>query len=481
MASSFRNILPPQRMTNPPSGEHPEPLAAGTQAAGHSGRSRPHIGRNRRRQRGARLLANRTVRDSIVSLAGLVGRPVRNQSGLEIGRLVDVVCKWAGQEAYPPVTGLVVRVGRRLAFVDASRIDAMENSGVRLSSARLDLRDFEARPGEVTLARGVLDHQLVDVDGVQVIRAADLYLAAVFGRYCLVGVDVSLQSLLRRLGPARWRQTPTPDRVIDWGAIQPFGETSAGAASEVRLRTSNQGLQRLRPGELADLLEDLLRPERQKLLDSLTPEEAADALEEMDPEELATLLREAPPAQASVFLVAMEPDEAVDALRDLNREERSEIFAVMDAEKVAEFQRLLGYAEDVAGGFMTTSFIVVSASETISSVTARLAASDGHQEELDAVTVVDNDGVMLWDLPILQLLVNPPNTPIARLIGDDDPVTVGIQADVREVAQRLIDARRLSIMVIDDEGRPVGRIQADDVVDALIPERGRYHFPRLLT
>ena len=171
----------------------------------------------------------------------------------------------------------------------------------------------------------------------------------------------------------------------------------------------------------------------------------------------------------------------MDALRDLNREERSEIFAVMDAEKVAEFQRLLGYAEDVAGGFMTTSFIVVSASETISSVTARLAASDGHQEELDAVTVVDNDGVMLWDLPILQLLVNPPNTPIARLIGDDDPVTVGIQADVREVAQRLIDARRLSIMVIDDEGRPVGRIQADDVVDALIPERGRYHFPRLLT
>ena len=191
-----------------------------------------------------------------------------------------------------------------------------------LKTARLDLVDFAPRPGEVTLADQVLDHQLVDVDGVQVIRAADLYLAPLLGRYSLVGVDISTQSLLRRLGPARWRHTPTPDRVIDWGAIQPFGETEQGAAPEVRLRTTNEGLERLRPGELADLLEDLMRPERQRLLDSLTPEEAADALEEMDPEELASLLREAEPARAAELLGAMEPDEAVDALRDLTSDER---------------------------------------------------------------------------------------------------------------------------------------------------------------
>ena len=52
------------------------------------------------------------------------------------------------------------------------------------------------------LARDLLDHQLVDVDGVQVIRAADLYLAWVGDDLRLVGVDVSVQSLLRRLGPS---------------------------------------------------------------------------------------------------------------------------------------------------------------------------------------------------------------------------------------------------------------------------------------
>ena len=86
---------------------------------------RPHarLGGPRRRHRSQRLLANRAVRDALVSLAGIVGRPVRNQGGAEIGRLADVVCRWTGEQTYPPVTGLVVRVGRRLAFVGAVAID----------------------------------------------------------------------------------------------------------------------------------------------------------------------------------------------------------------------------------------------------------------------------------------------------------------------------------------------------------------------
>ncbi len=470
-----------QRWPSPPTRSPSElPDSGAGSSANHRHLPHTQAGRTRIRQRNQRVLANRAVRDSIVSLAGVVGRPVRNQGGAEIGRLVDVVCRWSGDETYPPVTGLVVRVGHRLAFVGASAIDTIEHTQVLLQSARLDLVDFAPRPGEVTLAEQVLDHQLVDVDGVQVIRAADLYLASVLGRFSLVGVDVSVQSLLRRLGPARWRPTPTPERVIDWGAIQPFGETEQGAAPEVRLRTTNEGLERLRPGELADLLEDLMRPERQKLLDSLTPEEAADALEEMDPEELASLLREAEPARAAELLDAMEPDEAVDALRDLNSDERREVMAAMPAHKVTDLMRLLGYPENEAGGFMTTAFLVAPTNGTVSSLAGRLAEHEDCPEELDAVALVDAEGRMVWDLPLLQLLINPGETVLADLVGEADPVTVGIHAHVDEVAERLIDARRMSVVVVDDDDRPVGRILADDVIDALLPERGRLHFPRLL-
>jgi CBS domain-containing protein len=52
---------------------------------------------------------------------------------------------------------------------------------------------------------------------------------------------------------------------------------------------------------------------------------------------------------------------------------------------------------------------------------------------------------------------------------------------LEQVVERLIDNRRSSIVVVDGEGRPVGRILADDVVDALTPGRGRRRFPRLLS
>src|SRR5260370_34921589 len=103
--------------------------------------------------------------------------------------------------------------------------------------AHFAVGNFDGREGEVTLVRDVLDHQLVDVDGVKVVRAADLYLAPVYDSLRLVGVDATAQSLLRRLGPARWRTRPTPDKVIDWAPIQPFG-TPRGPTSDVNLRTA---------------------------------------------------------------------------------------------------------------------------------------------------------------------------------------------------------------------------------------------------
>ncbi len=210
----------------------------------------PNPLRSARRQRQERLLATRSLRDSLISLAGIIHGPVVNQSGDEIGTLVDVVARWDGEEPYPPVTGLVVEVGRRVAFVG---IDQVERRGPRPGPAALGPARparLRARPGEVMLGRDVVDHQLVDVDGVQVIRAADLYLAWVTRRrppagrrdtksrvLRLVGADVSAQTLLRRLGPKRWRGRPTPDEVIDWAAIQPFsGEVRQRPAAVVQRR-----------------------------------------------------------------------------------------------------------------------------------------------------------------------------------------------------------------------------------------------------
>jgi hypothetical protein len=431
--------------------------------------------RQRREQRSRRLLAVRAVRDNIVSLAGLIGAPVRNPSGTEVGRIVDFVAKWDGAEPYPPVTGVIVRVGRQEAYVGGDNVTRLSGEDATLRSAKVDLRDFERRSGEVLLARDVLDHQLVDVDGVQVIRAADLYLAKVGDQLRLVGVDVSMQTLARRLGPRRWRSHPTPDKVIDWASIQPFGSD----ARQVQLKMSHSGLQRLRPGELADLLEDLGRPARQQLLAALEPETAADALEEMDPEELETLLRETPPDQAAAIVAEMEPDEAADALRDLAEDERSELLEHIEEPQRQALEGLLDYDERTAGGVMTTFLVIAGPSDGVEAVRARLREEREHGHDVDAVVLVDDTGRLVDDVTLFELAVADGAMTMADLATEEPPMTVGCNAELKEIAERLIESRRSSVLVTDED-KVLGRILADDVLDALLPERGRFHFPRLL-
>jgi CBS domain-containing protein len=433
--------------------------------------------------RAQRLTASREVRRTIVSLAGLVGAQVSNQSGQHVGRLVDLVARVHGEDRYPPITGLLVKVGSRTSFLPASSVASITHGSVTLSSARLDLREFTRRQGEVVLAKDLLDHQLVDVDGRQVIRAADLYLAPVGEEFRLVGVDVSLMTLLRRLGPKTWRTRPTPERVIDWDAVTPFGGELTTGPSTVRLRQTEEELHRLQPTDLAHLLEDLDRSARKELLDRLDRETAADALEEMDPGELRALLREAEPADAADLVASMEPDEAVDALRDLSALERESVLDEMPAQVRTDLLGLLAYPERSAGGIMTTVLARARLDHTVGEVERIVSGFRAHRNEIDAVLVLDEDGALIADLPLFDLVAYPDSELISTVLQAEhhpQPLTVPADASVAQVAQQLVRTRRSSLLVADEQGRALGRILADDMLDALLPERGRMHFPRLL-
>src|SRR6201992_2937082 len=356
------------------------------------------------RRRTPRRPARGGVQQAIVSMASLVGSPVFNQAGQRVGKLVDLVARIHGQDRYPPLTGLLVRVGTRNSFLPIESVENIAHQSLYLRTARLDLREFTRRPGEVLLAKDMLDHQVVDLDGRPVIRAAHLYLPPGAEQFLLVGLDVSLNTLLRRLGPKRFRGRPTPERVIDWDAVAPFSDELTSTPPAVQLNSSDEQLRRLSPADLAAPLEGAGRPARQDLLSRLENDTAADALEEMDPDELEALLREARPERAAALVAAMEPDEAVDALRDLSRDERAVILRNMETAKADELSALLSYPEREAGGFMTTTLVHAQPDSTIGEVKRAVADLGQHREEIDAVVISSPGGELRADLPRFDLV-----------------------------------------------------------------------------
>jgi sporulation protein YlmC with PRC-barrel domain len=183
--------------------------------------------RERREARARENLAARALEGTLISLAALLGSDVEDSAGSTVGQLRDVVVRWTKGESYPPVIGIVVGIGKREVLLGARWVEASSPSSVRLRASKAYARAVERHPADVALAHDVLDRQVVDAEGVQIVRPSDVYLATANGRVELVGIEVGIRALLRRLGPRRRRSRFRPDRVIDWATIRSFSPARA--------------------------------------------------------------------------------------------------------------------------------------------------------------------------------------------------------------------------------------------------------------
>jgi CBS domain-containing protein/sporulation protein YlmC with PRC-barrel domain len=412
------------------------------------------------------LISRKSVRDSLVSLAGLIGCPVVAPDGREIGRLVDVVVRH-GEETYPPVSGLIVKVGNSKSFINGARISLLTPSSITLSSTKINLEPFARRPGESLLDADVLDHQIVD--GLRVVRTSDLYLAPFNKEIRVIGVDISFVSFLRRLFPGSLSRRPTPDHVIDWASVASLTDSTG----VVRTSGTRAALGQLRPADLADLIEDLAGREQGALIEMLDPDLAADVLEEMEDDELEGLLRGLSAERSAELLSRMEPDESAEVLRDLDGEHRESILGAMEISTAKQLRQLVSFDEELAGGIMTTHILIVKSTDSVADA-LKLLVENRERESSDGVVVVDGQGNLLDHIQTVELIAVAPESLVSELIAKPYPTAVTIETPINEVVEEFSNNRGSSIIVIDGSNKPIGRILADDLVDALSHHKSRF-------
>jgi len=409
----------------------------------------------------------------ILHLSSIVGSPLRDSDGEQLGKVEDVIVRLGGA-GYPPITGFLVNVAGRTSYLGAERVSDIGPDGVVLRQAKLDLRRFERRPDEVLLGRDLLDRQLINVEGARLVRANEIELALLAGSWRVVGVDTGPRGGLRRLLPKALGSHIATGEFLDWAVVEPF----VGHVPTVRLRVPHPKLAKLHPAQIADLVEAASRSEGEEIIQAVGDDDReleADVFEELDDHHQREFLEDRSDPEIAAILSRMAPDDAADIVGELDEERREPVLALLPVGDRVKVRALLGYDPAEAGGLMSPDFLLLPASTPAADAADAVRRSEIEPELLTVVFVASPQGALQGSVSVTALLRAQPGERLEALVKHEVP-RLSPDASFEEVARVMADYNLTCAPVIDEHERMVGVVTVDDVLEAMLPRGWRRRF-----
>ncbi|HTP07015.1 MAG TPA: CBS domain-containing protein [Anaerolineae bacterium] len=407
----------------------------------------------------------------------LLGKPVADVDGVRLGHLDDLIAVLRGDVPHPVVTAIVVKRSRGNLIVPMSDVVVLIAPAIPLTKQVKDIEPYHPGEREVYLVRDVLDKQIIDTNGVRVVRVNDLELTRVNGDFYVANVDISGLGLMRRLGMGKVAQRFTrkggATGTISWDEIELLS-----ADQPMRLRVPSDKITELHPADLAEIISDLTRSESDKLLESLDVETVAEALEEVEPEFQAALVETMPDERVADVLEEMSPDAAADLLAELPEDRSEDLLNLMEKDEAADVRKLLSYPIDTAGGLMTTEYVAIRPDLTAEQAIAVLREEAAEAETIYYVYVTDEHNRLVGIFSLSDLVLAKPQTPITDFMHRR-VVTVNVNDSQDDVAHVVSKYNLLAVPVVDDQHRLHGIVTADDALDKIIPTAWKKKIPRL--
>jgi magnesium transporter len=404
-------------------------------------------------------------------LSAMLGKKIVDVDGNSLGRLEDIVASPGAR--FPVVHGVLVyrghRRNRRRFFVPWENVSDWKAGKLVVLEPVAD-----NHPGaeDIFLSRDLLDKQIVDLDGYKIVRVNDIWLSSAGREMRVLGADVGLIAIFRRLGlapsgyPGRSDRTGMmTDRIVPWNFVSPVSPMP----HEVRLRVPYREYLEIHPSDIADIIEQLDVDQRAKVFAIIEDPKAAEVLTHILPQVRSSVAEAMGNDRLSDLLEIMPPDEAADILGSLTRDKAQILLSLMGIEEASVVSELLGYDPDTAGGRMTTEFVAIrnyiTATETIDYVREKGAAA----ETVYYVYVVDGDDHLSGVLSLRDLLRARPNEIVGNIMKRDI-ISAELQDDQELVAERLSRYKLLALPVLDIDHVLKGIVTVDDVIDVIREE-----------
>jgi Mg/Co/Ni transporter MgtE len=254
-----------------------------------------------------------------------------------------------------------------------------------------------------------------------------------------------------------------PQRNIPWKFVDLI-ETDP--ARRVKLKISHDGIAKLHPADIADIVEDLAPDERQAVFQTLDEETAAEALEEVEPKVQKAIVESLDSGRAADIVEEMDPDAAADLLGDLPEDRTEQILVQMEPEAQQEVSELLEHKEETAAGRMTTEFLALPVDATVRNAVDSLREFEGGVEAVSTIYLVGSQGTLLAAVPLARIVLPPPETAMLSLA--QEPLVLAHEATAENEVAELFDKYNLQTLpVVDEHNKLTGVITSDDVISML--------------
>jgi magnesium transporter len=241
------------------------------------------------------------------------------------------------------------------------------------------------------------------------------------------------------------------------------------ALDQGTLRSAHRMVNALHPAEIASLLQSLPPPQRELVWDFVDPELEGEVLVELN-ENVRSALMQGMEAEELVAAAAdMEVDDLADLFADLPEAVTQQLLKSMDHQDRDRLRTVLGFSEDSAGGLMNTDTVSLRPDVTVEVVQRYLRMRGELPERTDSLFVVDRHDRYLGAVPLTRLLTEDPDRLVGEILQSEAP-TIDPNTPAHEVAQLFQDRDLVSAGVVASDGRLLGRITIDDVVDVIREE-----------
>lgn len=221
----------------------------------------------------------------------------------------------------------------------------------------------------------------------------------------------------------------------------------------------------LHPSETADLLESLPKEDRQAVWDQLELEQKGQVLAHAKEPVRVGLLQSMHPDEVARATILLDADDLADILNNLPDAFVHSILLSMDIQKRKRLAAVLSYPENTAGGLMNPDVVSVRADVSLDVVARYLRQKGRLPAHTTGLMVVDRENTYLGVLPLTELLTRHPDQHVADFLVSEISFPADTAAD--EVAKTFEQRDLLTAAVIDNDGKLLGQITVDDVVDVI--------------